>query len=102
MQIAQQVRCPNCGSFAKRQWIRTHQITADEDVVETSCSRCDYLMIMGSATGKVIEAYAPGQPPLDYATASTKRVDIRPYLSRQAQSGGVNPNAYDYRRRHCS
>lgn len=52
----QAVRCPNCGSLAKREYITSSQI------VRTQCPACDYLMILCSNTNKVIEAYAPGIP----------------------------------------
>jgi ribosomal protein S27AE len=51
----QQVRCPNCGSYAER-----HHLD-DMDLQRTQCGSCDYLMITCAATGKVIEAYAPGR-----------------------------------------
>lgn len=54
MQITQQVRCPNCGNYAHRQYFtKTH-------IMQTQCPDCDYLMINCSRTGKVVEAYAPG------------------------------------------
>ncbi len=54
MRITQTVRCPNCGSHAKRSYLTNNQI------IQTSCSTCDYLMVNCSRTGKVFEAYAPG------------------------------------------
>lgn len=54
MQIKQNVRCPNCGSEAERYYVLSSQLT------RTQCLSCDYLMVMCSRTGKVIEAYAPG------------------------------------------
>lgn len=54
MQVTQRVRCPNCGSFGER-----HHIPSS-DLVRTQCPSCDYLMITCEATGRVIEAYAPG------------------------------------------
>lgn len=50
----QQIRCPNCGSHAKRFYYLKNQIT------ETACPACDYLMVNCSRTGKVLESYAPG------------------------------------------
>lgn len=49
-----EVCCPNCGSCAER-----HHL-ASEQLVRTQCSACDYLLIMCSETGRVVEAYAPG------------------------------------------
>ncbi|AFY75911.1 MAG: hypothetical protein IGR93_17200 [Hydrococcus sp. C42_A2020_068] len=54
-----QVRCPNCGSPAKRFYFLNNQIT------ETSCPVCDYLMVNCSVTGKVLESYAPGIAVMD-------------------------------------
>jgi protein-tyrosine-phosphatase len=54
MQTVQVVCCPNCGSPAERYHLASRQIT------RTQCPTCDYLMIMCTRTGKVIEAYAPG------------------------------------------
>ena len=52
MVTQQTIRCPNCGSFAKR--------FHSEEHTRTQCRHCDYLMITCIRTGKVIEAYAPG------------------------------------------
>ena len=54
MQTSQIVRCPNCGSYAERNYL------IDQDITRTQCPVCDYLMVNCSSTGKVIEAYAPG------------------------------------------
>lgn len=54
MQIIQEIRCPNCGSEAERHHLFSSQLT------RTECPICDYLMVMCSRTGRVIEAYAPG------------------------------------------
>ncbi|HTL90012.1 MAG TPA: replication restart DNA helicase PriA [Leptolyngbya sp.] len=54
MQVVQTVRCPNCGSHAKRFHIQPDELT------RTQCAECDYLMITCAKTGRVIEAYAPG------------------------------------------
>jgi ribosomal protein L32 len=56
MPTIHQVRCPNCGSYAERHHLTSRQL------IRTQCASCDYLMITCSATGKVIEAYAPGLP----------------------------------------
>ncbi|MGE5657564.1 MAG: replication restart DNA helicase PriA [Actinomycetota bacterium] len=54
MQTQQTIRCPNCGSHAKRNYHLSSQLT------QTQCPVCDYLMITCSVTGRVVEAYAPG------------------------------------------
>lgn len=58
------VRCPNCGEFAKREsfnkLLSDYLNDSEKAVTKTECKSCDYLMIMGSYDGKVLEAYAPG------------------------------------------
>lgn len=54
MEIIQKIRCPNCGSEGERHHLLSSQLT------RTQCSSCDYLMVMCSRTGRVVEAYAPG------------------------------------------
>lgn len=52
------IHCPNCGSHAERHYLLQQQ------VVQTQCPSCDYLMVNCSKTGSVVEAYAPGIPAL--------------------------------------
>lgn len=54
MDLIQRIRCSNCGNYGQRRYLQ-HKKT-----IQTSCSNCDYYMEIGSETGKVIEAYAPG------------------------------------------
>lgn len=54
MQKIERVRCPNCGNLAERHHLFSSRLT------RTQCGACDYLMVMCAATGKVLEAYAPG------------------------------------------
>ncbi|NJK51199.1 replication restart DNA helicase PriA [Candidatus Gracilibacteria bacterium] len=56
MNKKQIVRCPNCGNHATRHHFTNNQI------IETSCPACDYLMVNCSRTGNVLESYAPGIP----------------------------------------
>lgn len=59
MSAIQRIRCPNCGDFAERQ-VLSDRLPAECDyVLKTACEACDYLLIMGFPTGKVLEAYAP-------------------------------------------
>lgn len=64
MQRAQIVRCPNCGSEAQRQLItdeyKGQRHCLANQISRTECPVCDYLMVMRSLDGSVIEAYAPG------------------------------------------
>ena len=49
----QRVHCPTCGSSAER--YHSHE----SGTMRTQCSRCDYLMVSCTKTGRVIESYAP-------------------------------------------
>ena len=64
MQEKQMVRCPNCGKLARRErfnkLLSGYMNSSGKAVTKTECKHCDYLMIMGSDDGKVLEAYAPG------------------------------------------
>lgn len=64
MHTAQVIHCPNCGAPAERKIWRDQEQKSpqptDQLIVETTCRTCDYLMIMGLSSGRVIEAYAPG------------------------------------------
>ena len=64
METYQTVRCPTCGNFAERRLLNHQQVPACEQVIQTACPVCDYLMVMSWPQGKVIEAYAPGQSSL--------------------------------------
>ena len=61
MSAIQRIRCPNCGDFAERQVLCDRLPIRCDYVVKTACEACDYLLIMGFPTGRVIEAYAPGK-----------------------------------------
>ncbi|HEY9700308.1 MAG TPA: replication restart DNA helicase PriA [Trichocoleus sp.] len=52
MQSFQIICCPNCGKPGERHYIK--------NLIQTQCDICDYLLITCSATGNVVEAYAPG------------------------------------------
>ncbi|TVQ47259.1 MAG: replication restart DNA helicase PriA [Gloeocapsa sp. DLM2.Bin57] len=52
-QVIIEVCCPNCGAQAQKTIL-------DNKIVQTSCPKCDYLLISCLHTGKVVEAYAPG------------------------------------------
>lgn len=60
----QKVRCPNCGSSAQRRYFHseetTHRSCPGNQFIQTECLACDYLMVMCSLNGNVVEAYAPG------------------------------------------
>ena len=54
MNLYQIIHCPNCGDRAER----CH--ATETNTVRTSCHFCDYLLVLCTKTGKVIESYAPG------------------------------------------
>ena len=63
--IAQQiVRCPNCGSEALRRHFSSEEAAyrpcPSHQVIQTECDSCDYLMVMCSRNGAVVEAQFPG------------------------------------------
>ena len=75
MQRMQIVRCPNCGSLATRQYLNDEQSNHTQhlvggEIIRTECPVCDYLMVMRSLDGSVVEAYAPGM----FAARSQKLV----------------------------
>jgi len=61
VKAAQTVHCPTCGSLAERRLLKKQQTSNQEHCIQTACPSCDYLMVVGSLTGRVLEAYAPGQ-----------------------------------------
>lgn len=64
MKKSQVVRCPNCGSPAKRHsslsFLPVYKQYSDRQIIQIECQTCDYLMVVCSLTGNVLEAYAPG------------------------------------------
>lgn len=68
--LIKNIPCPNCGDVAERYNISTSHLT------KTECSSCDYLMVMCSQTGKVIEAYAPGIDPRRIGRRCLKKLPV--------------------------
>ena len=60
-----EVRCPNCGSPAHRhlydEGLSRCQSCPDQQVAQTECPECDYLMVICWKDGKVLEAHSPGR-----------------------------------------
>jgi hypothetical protein len=54
--MIESIRCPNCGSIAER-----HHLSYLAQV-KTQCDACDYLLVMCTRSGHVLESYAPGLP----------------------------------------
>jgi hypothetical protein len=71
-----EIYCPNCGSLAQRhlfdEGAAICQSCPDQQVSQTECPSCDYLLVMCWKNGKVLEAYAPGIPVVtELLTSST-------------------------------
>jgi hypothetical protein len=64
MNANQTVRCPNCGSQAERRYFTSEEAAYSNCpgnlVLQTECPVCDYLMVMCSRNGSVVEAYSSG------------------------------------------
>ncbi len=76
MTIIQNVHCPNCGSWSER----FHFPLLAQ--VKTECRTCDYLMVMCSRTGRVIESQAPG---INSESLSLKQKLANPTVERVAE-----------------
>jgi hypothetical protein len=79
------IRCPNCGSLAHRhlfdEGAAICQSCPDQQVVQTECPVCDYLLVMCWKNGRVLEAYAPGI-----------KVDVKPLPIAMSCSLAVRPS----------
>ncbi len=64
MYATQAIPCPNCGSQAQRSYFTSKETDCNScpsnQVIQTECPVCDYLMVMCSVNGAVVEAHAPG------------------------------------------
>lgn len=60
----QKISCPNCGSKASRTHFTSNNAAyrscPNKQVIQTECPVCDYLMVMCSLNGSVLEAEFPG------------------------------------------
>ncbi len=88
------VCCPNCGSRAYRHFLSDRQLNCckcpDNQVVQTECPVCDYLMVMCWQNGRVIEAYVSGRQAVTH-TSVTHQV---PYLLHPEPTS-TSPKAID-------
>jgi hypothetical protein len=64
--MIESIRCPNCGSIAER-----HHLSYLAQI-KTQCEACDYLLVMCTRSGHVLESYAPGLP-----TPKSKPMSVR-------------------------
>ncbi|BAZ46884.1 hypothetical protein NIES4102_39260 [Chondrocystis sp. NIES-4102] len=66
------VRCPNCGNLAIRSYFIEQEIEynncPENQMTQTECPSCDYLMLTCSINGKLIETY-------DSSTSALTRED---------------------------
>lgn len=55
------VPCPNCGNPATRSYFTgreaKHNNCPKNQVIQMECPHCDYLIVMCSVSGNVVEAY---------------------------------------------
>lgn len=62
MEQTYSVRCSNCGSLAIRSHYNSkgtkYTNSQQNRVIQTECPTCDYLMVMCSSSGNVIEAHS--------------------------------------------
>ncbi len=60
MNIVQKISCPNCGNKAVRRYFTSNEAVysncPNKQVIYTECPICDYLMVMCSLNGSVLEA----------------------------------------------
>lgn len=54
--MIESIHCPNCGAIAER-----HHLSYLAQV-KTQCEKCDYLLVICTRSGHVLESYAPGLP----------------------------------------
>ncbi|MEO1693272.1 MAG: replication restart DNA helicase PriA [Cyanobacteria bacterium J06631_6] len=56
-----EVSCPNCGGSATRSYFTSQESRYSNcprnQVIQVECADCDYLMVMCSVSGNVVEAY---------------------------------------------
>ncbi len=81
MDINHTIPCPNCGGKANRRYFISNEATyhrcqADR-IIQTECPECDYLLVMCSLNGSVIEAYPSS------SSAKTRHLTSSPKKSSQ-------------------
>jgi phage FluMu protein Com len=80
--MIESIRCSNCGSIAER-----HHLSFLAQI-KTQCDDCDYLLVMCTRSGHVLESYAPGLP-----NPKSKPVSVR--LAPLSPSHSSNPRMRD-------
>lgn len=81
------VRCPNCGDFATRSHFTSEESRYtscyDNQILQTECSHCDYLMVTCSSNGNVIEAHSSST---SFMTKDSNNHDCDPVISWLSKS----------------
>ncbi len=83
--MIESIRCPNCGSIAER-----HHLPYLAQV-KTQCDDCDYLLVMCTRSGHVLESYAPGLPsrPQAIKPIATRLTPIPPRQTNSSRTRDV-------------
>ena len=62
------VPCSNCGGSATRNYFTSkesrYNACPQNQIIQVECADCDYLMVMCSVNGNIVEAYSSGIPVL--------------------------------------
>lgn len=78
--MIESIRCPNCGSIAER-----HHLSYLAQV-KTQCEKCDYLLVMCTRSGHVLESYAPGLPsPRQLQPIATRLTSLTQHQSNNSR-----------------
>ena len=60
MDINHKIPCPNCGGKANRRYFVSNETFYNrcqgDRIIQTECPECDYLLVMCSLNGSVVEA----------------------------------------------
>lgn len=78
MDINRTIPCPNCGGAANRRYFISNEAIYHRQkgarIIQTECPVCDYLLVMCSLSGRVIEAYPSStSPKTRHLTSSPKK-----------------------------
>lgn len=72
-----EVPCPNCGDAATRSYFTSQEARysncPQNQVIQVECPHCDYLMVMCTVSGNVIEAH-------DSSTFSFTKLQDKPKI----------------------
>lgn len=75
-----EVPCPNCGGSATRSYFTSQEskynTCPQNQVIQVECSQCDYLMVMCSVSGNVVEAYPSSTSMFTMQSNRTKKIPL--------------------------